>query len=252
MSSRPLLELGEPPRSLSSLYETIASELAMAEISKCPQCERQLRVPDHLLGKKVKCPSCGTMFTAGAKKEIEVEAEVDDDDVQVDEEEIRKGKNRPARSEREEYEEEDRDDEQEEERRRKKKRRMASRKEAEARVMAPAISMLITGVFGILMGLFYLAIAIFDLNALGGLNRARIRSTNELVAGYAVAIVFLIWGIVVLLGALYLKNLRNFSTVMVATIFAMLPCNLCCVLGLPFGIWTLVVLNNADVKKSFS
>jgi predicted Zn finger-like uncharacterized protein len=35
----------------------------MPEIISCPECERKLRVPDHLLGKKVKCPGCGTMFT---------------------------------------------------------------------------------------------------------------------------------------------------------------------------------------------
>src|SRR5262249_21073957 len=52
----------------------------MPEIVKCPKCERQLRVPDNLLGKKVKCPSCGTMFTAGATQEEEpeiAEAELD-------------------------------------------------------------------------------------------------------------------------------------------------------------------------------
>jgi hypothetical protein len=44
----------------------------MPEIISCPDCERKLRVPDHLLGKKVKCPGCGTMFTgkaAGARGE---------------------------------------------------------------------------------------------------------------------------------------------------------------------------------------
>lgn len=30
----------------------------------CPGCQRKLRVPDHLLGKTVKCPTCGEMFTA--------------------------------------------------------------------------------------------------------------------------------------------------------------------------------------------
>jgi predicted Zn finger-like uncharacterized protein len=30
----------------------------------CPSCNRKLRVPDDLLGKKVKCPTCGTTFTA--------------------------------------------------------------------------------------------------------------------------------------------------------------------------------------------
>jgi predicted Zn finger-like uncharacterized protein len=31
----------------------------------CPSCNRKLRVPDELLGKQVKCPTCGTTFTAG-------------------------------------------------------------------------------------------------------------------------------------------------------------------------------------------
>src|SRR5262245_63953093 len=31
---------------------------------QCPNCNRQLGVPDTLVGKKVKCPSCQTVFTA--------------------------------------------------------------------------------------------------------------------------------------------------------------------------------------------
>src|SRR5262249_47173441 len=38
------------------------SRRAMPEIISCPECQRKLRVPDHLLGKKVKCPGCGTLF----------------------------------------------------------------------------------------------------------------------------------------------------------------------------------------------
>src|ERR1700730_13265153 len=38
----------------------------MAIISACPSCNRQLRVPEDLLGKQVKCPSCGMTFTAAA------------------------------------------------------------------------------------------------------------------------------------------------------------------------------------------
>ncbi|HEV3261734.1 MAG TPA: MJ0042-type zinc finger domain-containing protein [Gemmataceae bacterium] len=37
----------------------------MPEIIHCPQCQRQLRVPEDLFGRAVKCPSCGTTFTAG-------------------------------------------------------------------------------------------------------------------------------------------------------------------------------------------
>src|SRR5262245_26924291 len=36
----------------------------MAEIVNCPQCARKLRVPEDLVGQKVKCPTCGEMFIA--------------------------------------------------------------------------------------------------------------------------------------------------------------------------------------------
>jgi predicted Zn finger-like uncharacterized protein len=36
----------------------------MANVITCPKCERQLRVPDDLIGQSVKCPSCGDTFTA--------------------------------------------------------------------------------------------------------------------------------------------------------------------------------------------
>lgn len=38
----------------------------MPEIISCPDCDRKLRVPEDLLGKKVKCPGCGITFTATA------------------------------------------------------------------------------------------------------------------------------------------------------------------------------------------
>jgi predicted Zn finger-like uncharacterized protein len=38
----------------------------MATDVDCPSCDQKLRVPDDLLGKKVKCPSCKTMFKATA------------------------------------------------------------------------------------------------------------------------------------------------------------------------------------------
>jgi predicted Zn finger-like uncharacterized protein len=38
----------------------------MATIVDCPSCSRKLRVPDELLGKKVKCPTCSGTFDAQA------------------------------------------------------------------------------------------------------------------------------------------------------------------------------------------
>jgi predicted Zn finger-like uncharacterized protein len=36
----------------------------MPDLMNCPQCERRVRVPDELRGRSVKCPTCGTVFTA--------------------------------------------------------------------------------------------------------------------------------------------------------------------------------------------
>jgi predicted Zn finger-like uncharacterized protein len=35
-----------------------------SELVSCPECQRKLRVPDNLIGKQVKCPTCGHTFTA--------------------------------------------------------------------------------------------------------------------------------------------------------------------------------------------
>jgi hypothetical protein len=57
----------------------------------------------------------------------------------------------------------------------------------------------------------------------------------------------------VLFGALKMLKLQSRTLAMVTCIAAMLPCiGCCCIFGLPFGIWGLVVLNKPDVKSQFS
>ena len=36
----------------------------MPEITTCPDCDKKLKVPDDLLGRKVRCPGCSVLFTA--------------------------------------------------------------------------------------------------------------------------------------------------------------------------------------------
>jgi len=47
----------------------------MPEIISCPQCQRQLRVPDNLIGQPVKCPSCATIFNAAPAETIDQPAQ---------------------------------------------------------------------------------------------------------------------------------------------------------------------------------
>jgi hypothetical protein len=55
----------------------------------------------------------------------------------------------------------------------------------------------------------------------------------------------------VLLGAIKLMRLQSYGLAMAACIVAMLPCQCCCLFGLPFGIWALVVLSKPEVKSAF-
>src|SRR5207247_8871749 len=48
----------------SAVERPRSARAAMPETLTCPECHRKVRLPDHLIGKRVKCPSCGGTFTA--------------------------------------------------------------------------------------------------------------------------------------------------------------------------------------------
>jgi len=60
-------------------------------------------------------------------------------------------------------------------------------------------------------------------------------------------------GVVILLGALKMKNLQSYGFAMTAAILAMIPClSPCCLLGFPMGIWAIAVLVDPQVKAAFT
>ncbi|MCY2959510.1 MAG: hypothetical protein NTY35_05030 [Planctomycetota bacterium] len=54
-------------------------------------------------------------------------------------------------------------------------------------------------------------------------------------------------------GAWRMKEMKSYGLAMTASILAMIPCftSCCCLLGLPAGIWALIVLLDKDVKAAF-
>ena len=83
----------------------------------------------------------------------------------------------------------------------------------------------------------------------------KIGANNDAAVRFGIAIglaLTFIWPIVVTFAGFMMIGLRNRSSVMIGPIFAMLPCNGACLLGLPFGIWALVVLSRPEVKRAFS
>jgi hypothetical protein len=79
----------------------------------------------------------------------------------------------------------------------------------------------------------------------------------QIFAGPAAIIVSTIIGVAVsgliLYGGMQMKKLQSQGLVMGSAIAAMIPCvSPCCFVGIPVGIWALVVLNKPEVKSHFS
>lgn len=124
-------------------------------------------------------------------------------------------------------------------------------------VAGPAIGLIITASLG---GLAQIAGIL--MNALGaGMSSAGMDGQAEVPEwanamsggiGIVSGIIGLIMAVVILLGALKMKKLENFSFAMTASVIAMVPCiSPCCLIGLPIGIWALVMLNKPEVKSAF-
>ena len=126
-------------------------------------------------------------------------------------------------------------------------------------VKGPAIALIITASIGMA---YYAFSGLFTLFTGGAMfhhemppevppqMRAFLEGMQGPLAGVISLVIAAVNGFV-LFGAIQLLRLRNYSVAMVASVVAMLPCQCCCLFGLPFGIWALVVLNKPEVKSHF-
>jgi len=58
--------------------------------------------------------------------------------------------------------------------------------------------------------------------------------------------------ILVIFAGVKMKNLENYALSMTGAIIAVIPCfSPCCFVGIPFGIWAIVVLVAPEVKAAF-
>ena len=124
-------------------------------------------------------------------------------------------------------------------------------------VQAPAICLMVVGALGGVLQLLKL------ISHLLGWTFAQPQSTGnpqmdrfiELFSGGVGTVFVLIplsMSLFVIFGAVRMMSLRNFGLSIAAAIIAILPCVFpCCCLGLPIGIWVLVVLNRPEVKTAF-
>lgn len=126
-------------------------------------------------------------------------------------------------------------------------------------VQGPAIGLIVTALLGILYQILNIILTAagvtmgaFQQGQPGYENMPAWVQTMSGGLGIVLGVIALVAGVVVLLGALKMKKLENHTFAVIATVIAMVPCiSPCCLVGLPIGIWALVVLNKPEVKGSF-
>jgi hypothetical protein len=213
-----------------------------------------------MLGKLVRCPDCAETFTVvDASTEPPAESAVtttpprSKSPLPDDEEPPPPPRRRRWEEDEDDYRGDD-DDEYEDRPRRRDIGRGRRRDVAASACAGPAIALMIVGGLAA-----FLSVLSLGLNLAGaGLAAAQGVGGGQgpplmfrAGTGVAGALFGICWGGVIFGGAWQLYNVRSYAFAMTASIVAMVPCNLCCIFGLPFGIWALVVLCREDVKEAF-
>ena len=133
-----------------------------------------------------------------------------------------------------------------------------------SRVNAPALVLAIVTALAMLLGVLNLLGALLQIaapeviinfyrNANVGIDPgtpAQVRASG--VFGLATNTLGLLVGGVIIFGMIQMRRLRSHTLALVASGLALIPCvGPCCCVTLPFGIWSLIVLMDPDVKYVF-
>jgi hypothetical protein len=134
---------------------------------------------------------------------------------------------------------------------------VASSAVALEKVKLPAIFLMVTAGLGALMAVITLVSHLFG-TGLNLANMGDMGGNEKLVSmmsggmGVGFSIVGLAMAGLVFFGASKMMKLEMYGLALTASIIAMIPCiSPCCLLGLPIGIWALVVLLDPEVKAAF-
>ena len=125
---------------------------------------------------------------------------------------------------------------------------------AQGKVTGPAIGLMVTAGIGIALQVLSVLARLLGM----GLAASRMGEGSPMgaLAAGPIIIIFglcsIIVGLVIFMGAMKMKNLQSHSLAVTVSVLAMIPCiSPCCLLGIPIGIWSLIVLMNPDVKAAF-
>jgi hypothetical protein len=129
------------------------------------------------------------------------------------------------------------------------------------RVNGPAIGVIVLGVLGVIACL----VSLFAEGARGSLyevmqippeQREQMMQMQQggMVLNIVMTLIAIAGSAFIIYAGVQMKNLRNRTMAMIASILVMIPCftSCCCLIGIPIGIWALVVLSKPEVKEAFT
>jgi hypothetical protein len=120
-------------------------------------------------------------------------------------------------------------------------------------VSGPATGLIVVGILyflGAILGLVFHLVGSSILSNNQMSNPAIANMFSGSIGIISNIFVFVLGGLI-LYGGIAMKKLENYGLAMAASIVAMLPCSACCLIGLPIGIWAVVVLSKPEVKGAF-
>jgi hypothetical protein len=139
----------------------------------------------------------------------------------------------------------------------------AGRAMALSEISGPAIGLMVTAILGAFMALGRLVINLvgIPMNVFSGMDGmpAQNPEVTRFVQSFAgtvgvfYAVLSLALAVFIFVAALRMKKLENHTFCVVASIVALIPCiSPCCCVGIPIGIWALVVMNKPEVRGYFT
>jgi len=197
----------------------------MPSVVTCPSCSRQLRVPDTLQSQQVQCPSCRTAFVAprGAAPPAEPVLLAERPKLPPQRPAALPVGPDPL---------------------------LAAKTAAAARTRAPGIALAVLGSLEILGALLTLLCG--GIGLVGALEKANQDDAGGLVVLLLAAALAVPRGLLLLTGGIRLQRVQSYPLVLISVGVALLPCNPCFLVGAPLGVWALVILFDAEVRRGFA
>src|SRR5262245_33786343 len=117
-------------------------------------------------------------------------------------------------------------------------------------LMFPAIFLLILSSLFMLLIIASIPSQIVRMRAI---DTSTAEGGGELVGSILSLALWPLMNLAIALGAISMLRLKNYASAYTAAVLSVIPvCSPCFLLGIPFGIWAIIVLNRPEVKQRFT